>query len=258
VNPLSEPFLSLIIPAHNEEERLPGTLDQVFDFLIRQDYLSEVLVIENGSHDRTFQVVQEFAARLGDGAVERMGKSYPPLRLFQVSARGKGLAVQRGMLEARGAYRFMCDADLSMPIDQVNRFLPPALPNCDITIASREAPGARRFNEPAYRHFVGRLFNLLIRLLALPNLQDTQCGFKCFQAKAADDLFPRMSITGWSFDVEILFIARKRGYQIQEIAIPWYYNPFSHISVVRDSLRMGLDILQIRLNNLRGKYDRAL
>jgi dolichyl-phosphate beta-glucosyltransferase len=252
---LSEPFLSLIIPAHNEEGRLPGTLSKVFDFLIQQDYPSEVLVIENGSQDRTYQVAQEFAAGLQNISSEQEGKSIPPLRLFRVPARGKGLAIQRGMLEARGTYRFMCDADLSMPVDQVNRFIPPILPDCHIAIASREAPGARRINEPAYRHIVGRIFNLLIRLLALPKLQDTQCGFKCFRAEAAEDLFPRMTITGWSFDVEILFIASKDGYQIKEIAIPWYYNPHSHISVVRDSLRMGLDILQIRLNHLRGKYD---
>jgi glycosyltransferase involved in cell wall biosynthesis len=257
VNSLPEPFLSLIVPAYDEEGRLPDTLAQIFDFLGQQAYSSEVLVVENGSQDRTYQVALEFSAGLNKRAAECPDKQEPSLRLLRTAGRGKGLAVQQGMLEARGAYRFMCDADLSMPIDQVNRFIPPLLQDCDISIASREAPGSRRINEPAYRHIVGRIFNLLIRLLALPNLQDTQCGFKCFRAEVAKDLFPRMTITGWSFDVEILFIATRRGYHIKEVPIPWYFNPHSHISVVRDSVRMGWDILQVRLNHLRGRYDQS-
>lgn len=252
---MPEPFLSLIIPAHNEEDRLPGTLETVFDFLSRQDYESEVLVIENGSQDRTYQIAQDFADQLEIKGKKSPHHYSPRLSILQVSERGKGLAVRHGMLEAHGEYRFMCDADLSMPIDQVNRFLPPNLPGVNIAIASREAPGAHRFNEPAYRHFVGRIFNNFIRLMVLPGLQDTQCGFKCFQAAAAKDLFPHMTIPGWSFDVEILFIARQRGYQVREIAIPWYYNPHSHISVFRDSLRMAMDVLRIRYNELLHRYD---
>jgi len=241
---LSAPFLSLIIPAHNEATRLPGMLEQVFAFTSAQNYTVEVLVIENGSQDRTLKIAQGFAAR------------YPQMRILQSALSGKGLAVRLGMLAAHGEYRFMCDVDLSMPVGEISRFLPPALEGYDVDIASREAPGAVRHNEPYYRHFVGRVYNWLIRLLALPGLQDTQCGFKCFRGKVAEDLFPHQTLTGWSFDVEILFIARQLGYQVIEVPIPWYYSPGSKISVVRDSLQMGLDLLTIRRNARRGVYDR--
>jgi glycosyltransferase involved in cell wall biosynthesis len=240
---LSTPFLSLIIPAHNEETRLPGTLEQVFAFAAAQSYLVEVLVIENGSQDRTLQIAQDFAAR------------HSQMRVLQSTRRGKGLAVYQGMLAASGEYRFMCDVDLSMPVGEINRFLPPALEGYDIAIASREAPGAVRYHEPYYRHFVGRVYNWLIRTLALPGLQDTQCGFKCFRGAVAEDLFPRQTLTGWSFDVEVLFIARRLGYRVIEVPIPWTYNPHSKISVVRDSLKMAVDLLTIRLNALQGVYD---
>jgi glycosyltransferase involved in cell wall biosynthesis len=239
---LTRPFLSLIIPAHNEETRLPGTLTQVLEFIKRQPYTSEILVVENGSQDHTFQITQEFAEK------------HPRIRLLQNPHSGKGRAVRQGMLAAQGEYRFMCDVDLSMSVDEINRFLPPTLQGYDIAIASREAPGAIRYGEPYYRHMVGRIYNNLIRLLALPGLQDTQCGFKCFRGEAAEDLFKRQTLTGWSFDVEILFIARLLGYKTIEIPIHWYYNAHSKISVGRDSFKMGLDLLTIRLNALRGVY----
>jgi dolichyl-phosphate beta-glucosyltransferase len=161
------------------------------------------------------------------------------------------------MLAASGDYRFMCDADFSMPVDQINRFIPPALQDFDIAIASREAAGAVRHNEPHYRHAVGRVYNALIRALALPGLQDTQCGFKCFRAPVAEVLFRLQTLHGWSFDVEILFIARQRGYQILELPIPWYYNPQSKINVLRDSFQMAVDLLQIRWNGAHGVYNRS-
>jgi hypothetical protein len=162
---------------------------------------------------------------------------------------GKGAAVKRGIFAAKGEYRFMCDADLSMPVTEINRFFPPTIEQFEITIASREAPGAVRYHEPTYRHLVGRVFNTLIRLLALPGLNDTQCGFKCFKASVAEELFNEMTITGWSFDVEILYLAQQRKYRIVEIPIPWYYNPDSHISVFKDSTQMALDIFKIRFRS---------
>jgi len=243
---LSTPFLSIIIPAYNEEERLPKTLEQVFAFLGSQSYPAEVIVADNASQDSTYDLAMEFARQLPSNS--------PAFQIVREATRGKGAAVRRGMQAAKGEYRFMCDADLSMPITEVNRFMPPLLTEFDIAIASREAPGAIRFNEPGYRHLVGRVFNNQIRLLALPELQDTQCGFKCFRAAVAEDLFQRQTITGWSFDVELLFIARRRGYRIIEIPIPWYYNSKSKVSVVKDSFQMGIDIFKIRLNSLRGVY----
>lgn len=239
---LPVPFLSLIIPAHNEETRLSETLTQVFEFVGRQSYPVEIIVVENGSSDQTYQIAQMFASQ------------HPELKLLQNTQSGKGRAVRQGILAAQGEYRFMCDVDLSMPLNEIDRFLPPSLQDFDIAIASREAPGAVRIGEPYYRHLVGRIYNSLIRLLALPGLQDTQCGFKCFRGPVAEDLFRRQTPTGWSFDVEILFIARLLSYKIIEMPIHWHYNPHSKISVLRDSLKMGVDLLTIRRNALRGIY----
>ena len=238
-------FLSIIIPAFNEEQRLPASLEQVLTFLKAQSYSSEILVVENASQDNTYQVARQFAAQYADGE--------PPIRVLQEPQQGKGAAVRRGIFNARGAYRFMCDADLSMPIKEINRFFPPDIEQFDISIASREAAGAVRYDEPAYRHFVGRVFNTLIRVLALPGLNDTQCGFKCFRAEIAEELFREMTITGWSFDVELLYLAQQRGYKIVEVPIPWYYNPDSHISVIRDSMQMALDIFKIRFRSRNGR-----
>jgi glycosyltransferase involved in cell wall biosynthesis len=240
---LSTPFLSIIIPAFNEESRLPATLESVSSFLQRQNYAAEVLIVENGSRDGTLRIAQEYA------------RAYPQFRAIHVSERGKGRAVQRGMLEARGQFRFMCDADLSMPVDQIPRFLPPQMEGYEVVIASREAPGAVRYNEPFYRHFGGRLINWMIRLLALPGLQDTQCGFKCFQAAAAEILFQRLTLTGWSFDVEVLYIARQMGMRIAELPIPWYFNPESKLNLIQDTFKMVTDLLAMRRNARQGLYD---
>lgn len=158
------------------------------------------------------------------------------------------------MLEARGQYRFMCDADLSMPIDEVNKFLPPHKPGFDVAIGSREVPGAVRYDEPFYRHFGGRLINFVIRLLILPRLQDTQCGFKCFRAEAAENLFGQQLMDGWSFDIEVLYLAEQAGYKIVEVPIHWYYRSESKVNAVRDAARMIGDILLIRSNMRRGLY----
>jgi dolichyl-phosphate beta-glucosyltransferase len=240
---LSNPFLSIIIPAYNEESRLPITLEQILTFLEAQSYLSEVLVVENGSQDRTLEVARSFT------------EHYPYLQVFQLNERGKGRAVRFGMLQAKGEYLFMCDADLSMPVAQINEFIPPALPEFDVAIGSREKQGAVRYNEPSYRHLIGRVFNAMIRSLALPGLNDTQCGFKCFRAAVAQHLFQEQTLPGWSFDVEILFIARQHGYQIVEVPIHWYFNPDSKVRVVEDSARMAVDLVRIRMNAMRGMYD---
>jgi glycosyltransferase involved in cell wall biosynthesis len=240
---LNRPLLSIIIPAHNEEKRLPPTLEQVFAFLGRQNFEAEVLVVENGSTDRTYEIAHSYTAQ------------HKNLRVIQENRRGKGLAVRSGMLEARGEYRLMCDADLSMPIEETVKFLTPEVAGFDIVIASREAPGSVRYNEPRYRHLGGRLINLIIRLLILPGLQDTQCGFKCFRAEAANDLFKRQTLMGWSFDIELLFIARRHGYRIIEVPIDWYYRTESKVNAVSDAMRMIHDIFQIHANARRGLYD---
>ena len=237
-------FLSIIIPAHNEEKRLPPTLTAINAYLDKQPYESEVLVVENGSRDLTTVVVEAFAAE------------HPRIRLWREHGRGKGLAVRRGMLEANGQYRFICDADLSMPIEEVAKFIPPQL-DVPVAIGSREAPGARRYNEPAFRHIQGRIFSDLVKFFALPGFEDTQCGFKCFRADAAADLFSVQVFDGMSFDVEVLYLARQRGYRIVEVPIDWYYRAESRVQPLADPLRMLRDILTIRRNWRKGKYGKS-
>ena len=219
------------------------SLKKIRTFLQQQNYESEVLVIENGSTDDTLIIARS--------QIEMM----PSLRVLEINERGKGLAVQTGMLAAKGQYRFMCDADLSMPIEQISRFLPPELGQVDVAIGSREAEGARRFDEPLIRHKIGRVFNTIVRWMVLPDLQDTQCGFKCFTAKTVQDVFPLQTLNGMSFDAEVLFIARQKGYKIQEIPIDWYFNADSRVRLIKDSLKMGLDLLTIRRQSRRGYYE---
>lgn len=240
---MSSPFLSIIIPAHNEQNRLPRTLGQVFAFLERQPYASEVIVVENGSTDDTLGIAQNLAS------------TNPGLIVIHEQASGKGNAVRRGILSARGEYRFICDADLSMPIEELSKFLPPQLEDFDLAIGSREAQGAMRYNEPPYRHWGGRAVNLAIRLLILPGLHDTQCGFKCFRADTTLSLFQQQTLTGWSFDIELLYLARRKKLRTKEIPIHWYFDADSKVNAVRDALRMFRDIFRIYANVLRGKYD---
>lgn len=238
---MANPFLSLVIPCYNEESRLPQTLEQVLAFTSQQSYETEILVVENASKDRTLEIARDFAAHA------------PNVIAIHEALPGKGRAVQKGMLAAKGQYRLFADADFSMPVSEISRFIPPQV-DAPIVIASREAPGAVRYNEPSYRHFTGRVYNTIIRLLVLPNLQDTQCGFKMFRADVAEDLFRRQTLMGWSFDVELLYIARLRKLPIVEIPIPWYFNPESKVNVLRDSWRMFRDLLLIRKNGRNGVY----
>lgn len=240
----SQPFVSIVIPAYNEEARLPHSLELIAAFAQAQPYSVEVVVVDNNSSDGTRAIVETFAVQA------------PYVRVLFEGAQGKGAAVRTGMLAARGAYRFICDADLSMPIDEVGRFLPPALSDFDVAIGSREAPGAIRYDEPWHRHVMGRVFNTIVRLFAVHGFQDTQAGFKMFRAEAAEALFPLQTLDGWSFDVEVLFIAQQRGYRIVEIPIPWYYKSNTRIHPLRDSIDMFTDVLRIRWNALRGRYRR--
>ena len=236
-------FLSIIVPAYNEEKRLPATLEHIDRFLRTQPFTYEVIVVENGSTDRTTEVAETFAAE------------HPYVRVLH-SRKGKGAAVKKGMLNARGEYLFICDADLSMPIEEVVKFLPPMLDSYDVAIGSREVPGARRYDEPFYRHLEGRVFNWIVRVLAVPGIEDTQCGFKCFRREVALDLFPHQTVDGWAFDVEILFIAHRRGYRLVEVPINWYYKANSRVNPIRDALSMLWEVLKIRINAWRGVYER--
>ncbi len=237
------PFLSIIIPAYNEERRLGESLKQVAAFVAAQDYAIEVIIVNNNSTDATPQIARAFA------------EAHPYARVLDEPRQGKGAAVRTGMMAAQGKYLFACDADFSMPAEEIAKFMPPALSGYDIAIASREAPGARRIGEPYYRHLMGRVFNFIVRLIAVPRIQDTQCGFKCFRREVARDIFPRQTISGWGFDVEILFIALRRGYTVVEVPITWYYRTQSRVHPLRDSITMLTEVLRVRWNGWRGLYD---
>jgi dolichyl-phosphate beta-glucosyltransferase len=238
-------FLSIVIPAHNEEFRLPRTLAEIDRWIAERDETVEVIVVENGSSDRTADVVREFQA------------AHPYVRLIEGVPQGKGNAVREGMLAARGEHRFLCDADLSMPIDELQKFLDPPAVTADVAIASREAPGAVRVGEPAYRHLMGRVFNLLVKVITLPDFEDTQCGFKMFRAVVADDVFRRAGLSGWGFDAEVLYIARKRGYAIVEVPIEWHYGTESRVRPVHDAIAMLRELVTIRRNDRRGLYGQS-
>ncbi len=236
------PLLSIIIPAFNEQERLPTSLDQLVEFTARQDYGIEVIVVNNNSSDGTPEIAADYASR------------YKCIHTLDEPRQGKGVAVNAGIMAGKGDYLFVCDADFSMPVEEVSKFMPPALNGYDIAIASRELSESRRIDEPAYRHLMGRVFNFIVRVLAIPKIQDTQCGFKVFSREVAEKVFPMQTIDGWAFDVEILFIAQRLGYSIVEVPINWYYMPQSRISPLRDSINMLVEVIHVRLNGWRGLY----
>jgi glycosyltransferase involved in cell wall biosynthesis len=202
----------------------------------------EIRVVDDGSADDTADII------------ERLSAADPRIVLQPEPRRGKGAAVRAGMLAAAGELRFMCDADLSMPIRELRRFLQEVPSRCDVAIGCREGPGARRLGEPEYRHVMGRVFNALVRVTLLPGLNDTQCGFKLFSRAAAETIFPRVSVAGWAFDIEALYIARSHGLRVQEVPIEWHYGERSHVSPLRDAVGMTLDLVRIRANAARGRY----
>jgi dolichyl-phosphate beta-glucosyltransferase len=249
----SRPWLSIVVPAFNEEARLLTSLQKIHDYLDRQDYSSEIIVVDDGSDDRTAAVAEALRTEI------------PTLRTICNPHRGKAYTVKTGVMASRGALIFLCDADLSMPIDEVGKFIPLFAQGYAVVIGSREAPGAQRFNEPEYRHVMGRVFNFLVRTVLFGEFQDTQCGFKCLSRDAALDLFPRLQVrtsevevkgpmvTG--FDVELLYLARKLGYRVGEVGINWYYARGSKVNPVQDTLRLLSDLIKVRINDRRGFYD---
>ena len=240
---MTERSLSVVIPAYNEESRLPSTLARVSEYLASRHDPYEVIVVVNGSTDRTADVAKAAAER------------DPNLRLVLTPLRGKGRAVKIGVGEALGERVLFCDADLSTPIEEAVGLADRLSDEFGVVIATREGSGSHRVGEPYVRHLMGRGFNLLVRALAVPGIQDTQCGFKAFTRAAAHDIFPRQTLPGFGFDVEILYIARKRGYRILEVPVTWVYRSSSRVEPVRDTFRMFTDLLRVRLNNLRGRYE---
>lgn len=236
------PYLSVIIPAFNESERIVSSLNSVVAYLKAQTYTWEILVVDDGSEDDTAALVSHAAQDLGG------------IRLLRRDHFGKGWAVRAGMLEARGRYRFMCDADLAMPIEWLAEFLEKMEAGVDIVIGSREVAGARRLDEPMYRHVMGRVFNWVIRSVAVRGFQDTQCGFKCFREDAANRLFSRQRTRRMGFDAEILYLALKTGYSVVEMPVEWHYQAGSKVRPGVDTIDMVKDTFLIRLRDILGRY----
>ena len=234
--------LSIVIPAYNEAGRIGASLD-VLRQRLPDNLPWEIVVVDDGSLDDTAAIVSRTAAV--DARV----------RLLREPHRGKGGALRAGLLGAAGGRRFMCDADLSMPVAELQRFLVEVPAHCDIAIGTREGFGARRIGEPFHRHVTGRLFNWLVRATAVPGINDTQCGFKMFTAAAVEAVFPWITVEGWAVDIEVLVIARLRSLRVEEVPIEWHYRAQSQVSLVRDGIRMARDVLRIHLNTVRGRYD---
>jgi glycosyltransferase involved in cell wall biosynthesis len=239
--------LSIIIPAFNEERRLLPTLGRLHAHLWQRPLTYEILVVDDGSRDKTCEVVQ---------AAQRLLPSITLLR--QSPNRGKGAAVRRGMLAARGWIRVMWDADCSMPPEELPRLLAPILAGrADIAIGSRYAEGARTVKQPPYRVLWSRLCNKLIQRWLVPRVLDTQCGFKAFTARAAQNLFGSATIDGWAFDLEILALARRRGITIEEVGVAWKDDARSHVNPLTDFWKVIREALTIRRNLDRGIYGAA-
>ena len=235
------PRLSIVIPAYNEEARLSDSLDRIAEYVAGRDYTCEAIVSDDGSTDATLVIAEDFAER------------HPWLRpLHNPDNLGKGSAVRLGVLDASGDYVLMCDADLATPIEELDSLWKHIESGADIAIASRplrESHLVRR--QPIYREVAGRLFNLAVRVAAVPGIHDTQCGFKLFRGEAARRLFGLSRRDGFDFDIEILYLARRLGYRIAEVPVRWYHREGSKVSMLRDGLRMLAGLLRIRLMHAR-------
>jgi len=248
---------SIVMPAYNEEDKITSTLTQVVNFMRGFCSSFEVIVVNDGSADDTAQKIEDYASE------------NPEVRLITNSHKGKGFAVWTGMMEAKGDFIYMADADLSAPIEELKKLSVWAKDqNFDIVIGSREGFGARRIGEPFYRHVMGRFFNFLVQIVALPGINDSQCGFKLFKNNAAKDIFNRLLVYGeeakeidttyfGAWDVEVLYLAKKLGYTIKQVPVTWTYVKSKRFNPIRDAIKMARDVFKVRLNDLGGRYGTA-
>lgn len=229
------------------------TLEKIIAYLDQQPYEAELLIVDDGSTDQTVAQADMVASK------------HAQVRVIKNDHRGKAYTVRTGMLAGKGDFILFSDADLAVPIEELEKLLPFFDEGYDIVIASREGQGARRIGEPAYRHFMGRVFNTVIRLFTLGHFQDTQCGFKAFRRETARDLFNRVQLYGdnaavitgaavTAFDVELLFLAVKFGYKVKEVPVQWIYGTETKVNPLVDSWRNFKDVLRVRLYDWAGRY----
>jgi|694.fasta_scaffold02523_20 dolichyl-phosphate beta-glucosyltransferase len=247
-------YLSIVIPAYNEEKRIELCLKKIYEFMKNQNYLYEVIVSDDGSKDQTKEIVRRYK------------EHWLNLVLLENVHKGKAPAIISGIYRAIGKYTIFTDVDLSVPIDELPKMLN-WVENYgyDVSIATREGVGAKRIGEPVLRHLMGRVFNTLVQIVLLPGVNDTQCGFKLFKTEAVQKIFKYTKlyspndkeITGGkvsAFDVEILFVAKKLGYTIKEVPVTWYYVDGSKVHNLKDSYYNAKDVFRVKLNSLLRQY----
>jgi dolichyl-phosphate beta-glucosyltransferase len=239
------PHLSVVVPAYNEEVRLQPTLERLQEYYSAQPYLYDVTVVSDGSSDGTADLV------------ERFGAIHPNFRLIEyMPNRGKGHAVKVGMLAARGELVLFCDADLATPQEETEKLLEHMEAGADIAIGSRPLrDSSLEVRQPFYRELLGRLFNKVVQTIGISGIDDTQCGFKMFRRDVAQDIFKRCKVEGFGFDFESLMIARDLNYRVDEVPIRWRHQEGSKVSVVRDGIRMLIDLVKLRLKGKRRRLE---
>jgi glycosyltransferase involved in cell wall biosynthesis len=240
-----EPTYSIVIPAYNEEARIGASLEKVLSFVQAQGWEAEVIVVNDGSRDRTAEVVQSFAVK------------NPILQLVENPGNhGKGYSVRNGMLQARGRIVLFSDADLSSPIEESLKLFAALDAGADVAIGSRWLQAELQTQrQPLHRQLFGRIFNLLLRITLGLQFADTQCGFKAFKRAAAQAIFPWQKIERWGFDPEILFLARKFDFKVEEVPVHWGHSGGARINPFIDGARMFQEMLRVRWYDLTGKYD---
>lgn len=245
-------FLSVIIPSYNEESRLPNTLKNAIQFLSQKSFQSEIIVVDDGSSDQTFQTASTF---LSSQSSQNQLISYQLIK--NPKNLGKGQSIRSGVDKARGLLILFMDADNSTPIEELDKFIPLIKPQGknDIVIGSRHLKESSILvHQPWHRKLLGRSANFLIQLLLLPGITDTQCGFKLFNGNIAKDLFAKTFLPRWGFDMEILFLARKMGYQVLAVPVTWLNSSASRLRPIKDGLNTLKELLEIKLNNWQGRY----
>jgi dolichyl-phosphate beta-glucosyltransferase len=242
--PATQYRLSVVVPMYNETARLRGSLPKLVDYFRDQPYPFEIVVVDDGSSDGTPELARELLSDLPDVRV-----------LEQKPNKGKGAAVRRGMLAARGEVVMFCDADLATPPSELEKFWPWLDKGYDVVIGSRKMPGANIVrHQPFWRESLGKVFTWLTDKIATRNISDVTCGFKCFRYTAAQQVFSRSIINDWSFDAEVLFIAQRKKFRIKEVPVTWHDEPGTKVRIVRDAVRAIMGLITIRLNYMRGRY----
>ncbi len=239
---------SIIIPAYNESQRIAASLNRILAYINEQHWVAEIIVVNDGSRDNTADIVREYArAHQMVTLVENPGN------------RGKGYTVRNGMMQARGDILLFTDADLSSPIEESRKLFAAIDRGADVTFGSRWLQAELQTErQPLYRQVFGRIFNLLLRMILGLKYKDTQCGFKAFTRRAAHHIFSRQMIDRWGFDPEILFLAEKFGYKVEEVPVEWAHDNRSKINPVTDGFKMFMEMLRVRWSDLTGKYDRGV